>query len=309
MDQDIREIESITFGVYSPEEIMKMAVCEVNNTKINGEPNSVYDPRMGVIENGKNCVTCSLNQKECTGHFGFIKLNENIINPSYYKEVRDLLTFFCIKCFRLLLTEDQIELNKYKKAQVRKLLKDKKIEECGHCDHPQPDFKYSPSENTISMVYKQKNSNKVSIILTTDEIKNTFENVSDEDLDLVGIDPKLTHPRNFIMSVFPVIPTSARPWVIADGNYCDDDLTNQIIEIIKCNNNLSKDDPTMSETKRQKYLQSLKFRVSTFQNNSQGKAKHSTSGRAIKGLKERLTGKQGLIRSNLMGKLLAQKQY
>ena len=35
-----------------------------------------------------------------------------------------------------------------------------------------------------------------------------------------------------------------------------------------------------------------------------GKAKHSTNGRVIKGLKERLTGKDGLLRTNLMGKLL-----
>ena len=33
-----------------------------------------------------------------------------------------------------------------------------------------------------------------------------------------------------------------------------------------------------------------------------GKAKHSTNGRSIKGIKERLTGKDGLIRTNLMGK-------
>ena len=32
------------------------------------------------------------------------------------------------------------------------------------------------------------------------------------------------------------------------------------------------------------------------------RAKHSTNGRAIKGIKERLTGKEGLLRSNLLGK-------
>jgi DNA-directed RNA polymerase beta' subunit len=36
-------------------------------------------------------------------------------------------------------------------------------------------------------------------------------------------------------------------------------------------------------------------------NNSQGKARH-TNGRPLKGIKERLSGKDGLIRSNLMGK-------
>jgi len=46
----------------------------------------------------------------------------------------------------------------------------------------------------------------------------------------------------------------------------------------------------------------LKFRIATFYNNSSSKAKHTTSGRAIKGLKERLTGKNGLMRTNIMGK-------
>ena len=57
-----------------------------------------------------------------------------------------------------------------------------------------------------------------------------------------------------------------------------------------------------SELRKQKALQSLKFRVTTFYNNSQGKAKHPTNGRPIKGIKERITGKEGQIRNNLMGK-------
>jgi DNA-directed RNA polymerase subunit A' len=289
MQQDIREIDNITFGIYSPEEIMKMAVCKIDNTKLNGDLGSVYDPRLGTIERDKICPTCENNYKECPGHFGYIPLNEHIMNPLFYKEIRDMLSFFCIKCYRLLLTKDQIKLNGMGKIKTRKALKDKKFEECSHCDHPQPDFKYSPNENTISMVYKQKSSNKISVILTVEEIKNIFNNVLDEDLELIGYDPKLVHPRNFILSVFPVIPTAARPWVVADGNYCDDDLTNQLIEIIKANNHLVKDDANMSETKRQKYLQSLKFRISTFTNNSQMKAKHS-SGRPIKSLKERMSG-------------------
>lgn len=289
MDKDIEEIDSITFGIYSAEEIMKMAVCEVNNTKLNGEPNSVYDIRMGTIENNKLCGTCNQGQKSCQGHFAFIKLNEHILNPLFYKEIRDFLSFFCIKCYRLLITKDQIKLNGMGKIKARKALKEKKFEECSHCENPQPDFKFSPTENTISMVYKQKGGSKVSVVLSVEEIENIFNNVLDEDLELIGYDAKLIHPRNFIISVFPVIPTACRPWVIADGNYCDDDLTNQLIEIIKANNHLTKEEANMSESKRQKHLQSLKFRILTFSNNSQQKAKHS-SGRPIKSLKERMSG-------------------
>jgi hypothetical protein len=46
-------------------------------------------------------------------------------------------------------------------------------------------------------------------------------------------------------------------------------LTIQLVEIIKANNHLEQvDGQPISETKKQKYLQSLKFRISTFYNNS-----------------------------------------
>jgi hypothetical protein len=89
-----------------------------------------------------------------------------------------------------------------------------------------------------------------------------------------------------------IVHNCARPYIVSESNICDDDLTIQIVEIIKANNHLKIEDGVpLSETKRQKYVQSLKFRVATFYNNSSGKAKHSTNGRPIKGLKERLTGK------------------
>ena len=80
---------------------------------------------------------------------------------------------------------------------------------------------------------------------------------------------------------------------------CDDDLTIQYIEIIKANNHLL--DKDTNEAKRNKHIQTLKFRLRTLMNNSQGKARQ-TNGRPLKALKERLTGKEGLIRNNLMGK-------
>ena len=85
-----------------------------------------------------------------------------------------------------------------------------------------------------------------------------------------------------------IICHNCRPYILSENNICDDDLTIQLVEIIKANNHLKIEDGVpVSETKRQKYIQSLKFRISTFYNNSSGKAKHSTNGRVIKGLKER----------------------
>ena len=320
MHQDTREIEKITFGVYSAEEIKKLAVCEINSPKLcnldkDSSYGTVYDPRLGTIENGKICVQCGQTVWGCPGHFGYIPLNENLIHPLYYKQVVSLIRCFCIKCHRLLITEDQITLNNLHKLKgikrfTRILEKLEKIDMCTHCSHPQPDIKHTISDNLISMVYKDKIKGKISIVLQVDEIKKIFDNVSIEDVKLLGFNPDLMQPKNLILTVFPVIPTCCRPFVCSENNICDDDLTIQLVEIIKANNHLQQQDGVqISDTKKQKHLQSLKFRIATFYNNSSGRAKHSTNGRAIKGIKERLTGKEGLLRSNLLGKVRHLKNY
>ena len=307
MSNEIQEIGKIIFGIYSPEEIKKMAVVEINSTKLSGI-GSVYDERMGGIDNIKTCVTCDMDTKSCPGHFGYINLNEHIIHPLYYKMVVNFLRCFCIKCYNILIIKEQLELwdfTKYKRDKRfnRILEKIEKVDICCHCFYHQPKISHNIQDNNIIMIYKEKNKQKTMVNITVEEIERIFDNILDTDMELLGFDTSLIHPKNLILSVFPVLPPIARPFVMADGNICDDDLTNQIIEIIKANNHLLYEEGVpIREDKKQKYLQSLKFRISTFYNNSNGRAKHSTNGRSIKGLKERITGKEGLIRNNLLGK-------
>ena len=310
---NIGELDEIIFGIFSEKDILDIAVCEIDNPKLStNEKNlgygTVYDPRLGPIENGVLCEICSMDIWMCPGHFGYTRLNEPIIHPLYYKRVVDFLKCICIKCNQLLITEDQINLNGMNKLKSVKrfekiLEKLEKIDMCPFCSHPQPDMKYTNTDNNISMVYKQKDKGKISIVLSPEEIKKTFDNITDDQAKLLGFNPALVHPRNLILTVFPIIPYCCRPYVLADGQTCDDDLTVQLTEIIKSNNQLKVvDGVPISETKRQKALQTLKFRITTFYNNSSCRSKHTTSGRPLKGLKERITGKEGLIRSNIMGK-------
>lgn len=279
MVEELKEIDEIVFGIYSADEIRKMSVCKVDNPRLcnndkTGSYGTVYDPRLGTIENGVICVTCNQNLWLCPGHWGYIELNENVIHPLYYKQVVSFLRCFCTKCYKLLITEDQIKINNLNRLKgvkrFNKILERlEKIDMCTHCSHPQPSIKHTISDNTISMIYKDKDKRKVSITLQVDEIKKIFDNISVKDVELLGFDPKLNQPKNLILSVFPVIPVSCRPFVLSDANMCDDDLTIQLVEIIKANNHLEQvDGQPISETKKQKYLQSLKFRISTFYNNS-----------------------------------------
>lgn len=229
--QTTREIESIAFGIYSAEDIIKMSVVEINNNKKTGA-NSVYDLRMGSTES--QCDTCGKKPETCDGHFGRIMLNEPLINPLFIKRVITFLNCFCLKCSRLLLTKDQIYLygfNKYKgETRFQKIIKKlEKNDVCfrDECGQSHPTVKLSISDSSIYMVYNNnsKSKTKTSIPLSVDEIKKIFENIPNEDIELIGFDPKRTHPKNFILTVLPVIPPSCRPYVKADENICDDDLT------------------------------------------------------------------------------------
>lgn len=266
------DIESITFGILSPEEIKAMAVCQVDNTKLSG-PNSVYDERMGnLAETYENCVSCGLNSRMCPGHFGYIELDEHIIHPLYIKMVSVFLKCFCKHCYRLIIHPDQIKLWGYEKLKgerrfVKIIEKLEKIDICCHCEYPQPNVIFKSKEGIILLEYKQK-TGKVSIALSVEDIEKIFNNVLEEDVKTLGFDPDLIQPRNLIMSVFPVLPPVARPYIITEGNICDDDLTTHIVEIVKDNIKLKKNREDGSEPKkRQKFVNSLKFHITTFFNN------------------------------------------
>ena len=303
MSIDIHDISCIDFGIYTADEIRQMAVCKIDSTKLTG-PGTVYDERMGCnTDTDEPCVTCGL-KKECWGHFGYIDLVQPVLHPMFYKMISTFLKCFCKQCHRLLFLKDQIELAGFSKMKNERrfnkmLEKLDKIDMCSQCFSPQPKIIYKSKDMTINMEYKQrKGDGKISIVMEVDDIKKIFDNISDEDVEMLGLNPLRTRPKNLILTVLPVIPPCSRPYVLADGNICDDDLTYQLIEIVKINNQLSTNDTQ----KRQKLIQSLRFRISTMFNNSKGKAKQPTDSRPLKGLKERLAGKKGRIRDNLMGK-------
>jgi DNA-directed RNA polymerase beta' subunit len=73
--------------------------------------------------------------------------------------------------------------------------------------------------------------------ITSKEIKMLFDEITLRDMKIIGCNPK-THISNFILTVLPVLPLCARPFVETPNGICDDDLTNKYVEIIKVNNKL-----------------------------------------------------------------------
>jgi len=307
------EISRITFGVLSPEEIISMSACEVHSTNF-AKRNSVYDPRMGELNVNKECITCGLPaNSECPGHPGHIRLSIPLIHPLYYRNVLDFLRCVCIKCYRLLLTAEQLYVTfgpvsapNYSRYHDRIVDKISVTEICSHCNNTQPTITFSKGDCTYTMKYKDRNDDCTSpvVTLSVEQIRKILENVSTDDVKLIGLNPRLLHPKNLVMSVMPVLPPAARPYVISDGQIHDDDLSTQLVEIIKINNNIRKLSMTHNnENAMSKLVQTLRFRIETFYDNTRGKAKHPTNNnRPIKGIKSRLSGKNGIMRASLMGK-------
>ena len=190
-----------------------------------------------------------------------------------------LVRLFCYSCSRLL-RDGASSFDKVAKTTGKKQL-------CVRCGLTQPVWTCEASDNKMFMTFGKD-------VLTwgTDDLFPFLASLDEADLLSLGITP---HPENMIITVLPVLPPCTRPSVIVEDKICDDDLTIQYTEIIKANQAVRKD-PT------EKNVRTLIFRITTLFNNSAGKSKYSTNGKAIKGIKERLASKHGLMRDNLMGK-------
>jgi DNA-directed RNA polymerase beta' subunit len=149
----------------------------------------------------------------------------------------------------------------------------------GTCGKHVSEFKWCPNDSIFIMRSKKKGKKtgkKTSqTIVGIEDIKKTFDNIPDHDIKMLGLDPSRVHPKNLVLTVFPVIPPIDRPYVIQgpEGKVCDDDLTSTLIELIKANNQLKK--PDLREDKALKAEQTINFRISTFMNNEAGKARHT----------------------------------
>ena len=123
----------------------------------------------------------------------------------------------------------------------------------------------------------------------------------------MGLSSKWCRPNWLICSVLPVPPPSVRPSVKqANGQRSEDDITHKLIDIIKTNSHLKKkiDNEKSLENTVDEWTQVLQYHVATLVDNELPGCNPSThrSGRALKTLRQRLKGKEGRIRGNLMGK-------
>lgn len=141
--------------------------------------------------------------------------------------------------------------------------------------------------------------------LSAQKVYEIFKKISDADVRKLGFNPQYTRPDWMLVSVIPVPPPHVRPSVFQGDMIAEDDLTFQLTEILKANLSLEKailrGDTELAIKDYEDYLQ---VKVTGFFDNERDdtvRASHTT-GKTLKTIRQRLRGKEGRLRGNLMGK-------
>lgn len=298
----------------------------------NTEPtkNGLIDQRMGVTNNDLECMKCGLGTNYCPGHSGHIDLAEKVFHMGYYEYVLSILRCVCPRCSKLLVyknEEELTELLKNKKGknrltEIKKIVKS--VSYCQKqnygCGAPIPKIKKDIRKTTAivniiaeyqNSVSTEENPDKKPIRedLTPEKCYNILKNISDEDCYILGLNPTKTRPEDLIYSTFIVPPVPVRPSVRGDFSSSvtrEDQLTVKLAEILKANLRLLKHKENMNENTIkyfQDHISYLQYHIATYYDNESLKLPQSEQkGVATKCLTSRLGGKEGRIRSNLMGK-------
>ena len=101
-------LEQIVFLFWGSEDLIKEGVAEINSRESFGI-GTVNDPRLGVNQTERNaCSTCHLDNMNCPGHQGYIKLPVPLYNPLAYGWIPKLRNCICGGCGGLFLNRTQM---------------------------------------------------------------------------------------------------------------------------------------------------------------------------------------------------------
>ena len=298
MEEIIRKkVKALKFQLVSPEIIKKLSVAKIVTPElydVDGFPvdGGLMDLRLGAIDPGVRCRTDGATMKDCPGYFGSIELARPVLHIKYIPLIELFLRSFCMKCGKLLLSDEkQAGL---KPAERAKKARDKKV--CPHCNEAHEKVKL---EKPISFMIGTKR-------LFPIEIREILVKISDEEMKKIGMNPKTCRPEWAILSQLLVPSVNVRPSITLEtGERSEDDLTHKLSDIIRANQRLWENlNAGAPEVIIEDLWDLLQYHVTTYFDNTLTKippARHR-SGQPLKTITERIKGKEGRIRKNLAGK-------
>eukprot|EP00536_Pseudo-nitzschia_multiseries_P015005 jgi/Psemu1/262607/estExt_Genewise1Plus.C_8030002 len=318
----LRRVKKLQFGVVDPNELRQYSVTQaitVNGrqipagvtkyeTQIQGQPvyGGVNDPRLG-----------NLHDKSNPGYFGHLELARPVYHQGYFNATLKTLRCVCFHCSRMKKTMDDHKMqvaSKIKKRGKRlnafhDLLRN--VKKCEHCQGSQP--KLTKVGLHLEAEYLDDDGSGGAVaggdtkqFLSGAQAVKVFQTMKEEDMKILGLDTTYARPDWLLVQVLPVPPLHVRPSVsVGGGAASEDDLTHQLVNVVKSNialsNAIQNGEPNIIV---EQFEQALQHNVAAFMNNELRGMPQVTqrSGRPLKTLQQRLKGKEGRLRGNLMGK-------
>jgi DNA-directed RNA polymerase subunit A' len=235
------------------------------------------------------------------------------VHIEFTKLIYDLLRSTCRNCGRILLADDVVKRTRTRIEKERELLgvvpdeiykvilQETRTKQCPYCGTAQYKIVFEKPTK-----FSEQIPESGSEPLTPSMIRERLERIPDEDLEILGFNPRTARPEWMVLQVMPVPPVYVRPSItLESGIRSEDDLTHKLVDIIRINQRLKENMDAGAPTLIiQDLSELLQYHVTTYFNNEASgipPARHR-SGRALKTLSQRLKGKEGRFRSNLSGK-------
>ena len=184
----------------------------------------------------------------------------------------------------------------------------------GGCGNVQPTIRKEQLRLTGSwkMAKNEENSEEGGVEkrnITPQMALNVFRNISEDDLNRLGLNADYARPEWMVLTVLPVPPPAVRPSISMDGTNqgmrSEDDLTYKLSDIIRANSNVRRCEQEGSpQHVVDEFTQLLQYHVATYMDNDLAGVPKAMqkSGRPLKAIRARLKSKEGRLRGNLMGK-------
>jgi DNA-directed RNA polymerase III subunit RPC1 len=309
-------------------------------------PNGVLDQRLGVADKAAACRTCNKKVTECAGHFGHVEFQLPLFHIGFFKHTLTICQCICKSCSAILLTANDREafLRKIRKPSIDALMKAsifkkiiekcKKSHKCERCGAFNGAVKKLSNVGTLKLAHEKfkgkpaeadkeslhanlkaaveynpelnQHLQKAQEDLSPMVVLELFKQITDEDCELLWMDPTIGRPEHLLLSAILVPPVPIRPSVAMDtgAGSNEDDLTVKMQEILGVNNALRE---AFSKGATVKMMvvdwNFLQVQVAQYINGEMpGLSKPMGEKQPIRGLCQRLKGKSGRFRGNLSGK-------
>ena len=264
-----REIERVSFSPLSSHEAEALSVCEVTKCTLGSMRdadalNSLFDPRMGSTSPFEKCPTCGSSQNSCDGHFGHHVFPLPIIHPLHHESLFKRLRETCYHCHATVI------------GTV-----------CSACERKQGKW----CRDAVG---------KVSGLRTRyyHKLKTTIQqHVHFTALEAAAFVRAQPDCEAFFVRVLPISPTCTRPSRRSAAGWTHNPMTHAYSAIIKESNNLHKFyEQNIARHAVLMQLDRLDAALAKLYDSSK------FSDDRAEGIRQRLDGKQGRFRQNLLGK-------